>query len=222
MHIKENTDDRLAFVRTHASLIYSILSERDEHHFEIDELYQLGIHAVKVELDEEEGILGFEPCFYLPQPQFSKTRLELWIVGFSISLHAPGDRDREEERSFEDEGSERQADIVQDYVDRQIEAERDGIDSERQTLASVAPINFRYSWESHLSAIRWQMVANMGSSTSSHCIVTMIHASKAEDTWLSTGEVLCILRMLEDSFELKYPSEDTEPYLLMSYFAEKK
>lgn len=138
----------------------SILSERDAQHFENDELYQLGIHAVKVELDEED-VLEFEPCFFLPQ--FSKSLLtdypirendrhNICLAGenyehFDFQYHREHRGDLEEgKRHFKDAEMIYQTSLslMRDYVERHLEAYHEGIDSEVPCFGALAPIDVVY------------------------------------------------------------------------------
>ncbi|KAJ9355343.1 hypothetical protein C8Q69DRAFT_530598 [Paecilomyces variotii] len=234
MHTRETINDRIANVRNHASRVFSILSERDAPHFETDDLYQLGIHAVKVDLDEE-GILGFEPCFFLPQ--FSKTLLTDYpLRADSLDNRWRGGPNYEEFdfqyfcelRDFEDLDFWQHAGWLSDFVERHLEAVRDGLPHELLSLDETVPIDYSYDPRdyqifSRLGTTTWEMYPHPVNSTSSHSIVSIHNCSRAEDTCLSRGEVLGVLNILKDNFKLESsPSEDTKPCLLMSYFGEKK
>lgn len=246
MHTRETINDRIGNVRNHASRVFSILSERDAPHFEIDELYQLGIHAVKVELDEE-GILGFEPCFFLPQ--FSKTLLTDYpLRANDLDNRFIGGPNYEEFdfqyfcelRDFEDLDFLQHACWLSDFVERHLEAMRDGLPHELLSLEETVPIDYSYAYllellfhirivqvadyllkrynpENHqefhrLGTTEWEMFTYPVNSTSSHSIVSVHNCSREEDTCLSRGEVLGVLNILKDDFKLESsPSEDTKP-----------
>lgn len=115
----------------HLQQLRQVLSSVSTPNFEIDELRELGLKAVRVELARDKEASEFEPCFFLPQPP---SMLEYpFIQGEEIY-----DLDIQPKRTYE----ETLARVIKMYP----------LVKDQEELASK-----EYLWKSEFSSLDWHI-----------------------------------------------------------------
>ncbi|GIJ82210.1 hypothetical protein Asppvi_000716 [Aspergillus pseudoviridinutans] len=219
---KEAMKAKQSAIINHLQQLRQALSSVRTPNFEIDELSEMGLKAVRVELAPDKEVLDFNPCFFLPQPT---SMLEYPITEGGIP-------DLETKRTDETYPWKAELSRLTWHIVSQVVCKRSGIYTDgRECLGALSPLG--YPWEifprveGRVSIDAGDRIGNGHWYTSSayldnsvfedesaampHAMIILCVHYRANDTSLTHAEVCGLLHYMYHWYDLEFEQYATGP-----------